>query len=81
MVAKLCSFGPTREEAILSLKAALEHYYISGIKTNIFFLSAILNHPVFLSGKQTTHFLEKENLNITVLIGVALLYYQQVTYT
>jgi len=59
MVAKLITYGPTREDAIKTMVRALEEFYVSPIKTTISLHSKILNHPLFRDGKVTTHFLEK----------------------
>jgi acetyl-CoA carboxylase biotin carboxylase subunit len=57
MMAKLISYGATREEAIQTMQAALGQYNILGISTNIPFLLAILAHPAFQAGHTTTHFI------------------------
>lgn len=62
MVAKLITFGKTRREAIATMRRALEEFYISPIKTTIGLYSRVLSHPLFLEGKVSTHFLEK-NMN------------------
>lgn len=59
MVAKLIVHAPTRAEAIKIMKRALEEFYVSPIKTTVPLHLEILNHPTFLEGKVTTHFLEK----------------------
>jgi len=59
MVAKLITFGKDRTEAINIMNRALEEFYISPIKTTIDLHLKILNHPQFLAGKVSTHFLEK----------------------
>lgn len=58
MLAKVISYGRNRQEAIRVMKRALGEFYISPIKTTIGLHSEILNHPQFLEGKVTTHFLE-----------------------
>ncbi len=59
MVAKLIAYGDDRKEAIAIMKRALDEFYISPVKTTSGLHSEILNHPTFLEGKITTHFLEK----------------------
>jgi len=59
MVAKLITFARTRKEAIAIMRRALDEFYISPIKTTIGLHNEILNHPVFLEGKVSTHFIEK----------------------
>ncbi len=58
MLAKLITYGRNRQEAIRIMKRALEEFYISPIKTTIGLHMEILNHPQFVEGKVTTHFLE-----------------------
>ncbi len=60
MIAKLVTWGATREDAIRVMQQALEHYYIRGVETNIPFVSAIMNHPRFQRGELTTHFIAEE---------------------
>ena len=59
MVAKLIVHDKTRPEAIRKMRRALEEFYISPIKTTIGLHSEILEHPLFVEGKISTHFLEK----------------------
>lgn len=59
MVAKLITYGKTRKDAIATMKRALDEFYISPIKTTIGLHSKIMNHPDFVTGKVSTHFLEK----------------------
>jgi acetyl-CoA carboxylase biotin carboxylase subunit len=59
MVAKLITFGRNRKEAICIMKRALEEFYISPIKTTIELHQRIIDHPAFLEGNISTHFLEK----------------------
>jgi len=59
MVAKLITYGPTRKDAIMIMRRALDEFYISPIKTTIDLHSEILNHSLFMDGKVSTHFLEK----------------------
>lgn len=59
MVAKLIVHDKTRGEAIRKMRRALEEFYISPIKTTIGLHSEILEHPLFVEGKVSTHFLEK----------------------
>jgi acetyl/propionyl-CoA carboxylase alpha subunit len=58
MVSKLLSHGKDRGQAIDRMKRALEEYRISGVTTNIEFHKAILNHPEFVAGKLSTHFID-----------------------
>ncbi len=60
MVAKIISYGADRTECIANLSKALNHYKISGVETNIQFLSAILMDEDFQSGDITTNFIEEK---------------------
>ena len=64
MIAKLIAFGNDRTEAINRLHLALKHYHIGGVKTNIPFLQAIINHPKFIATKLNTNFLSQEKIEI-----------------
>ena len=50
--------GKDREEAISKMAYALSNFHVSGIETNIEFLSTIVAHPDFKSGKTNTRWLE-----------------------
>ena len=60
MIAKIISFGTTRNEAIAKMKRALEELVIDGVDTNRDFLFEIIRHPDFIRGKFDTSFIEKE---------------------
>lgn len=60
MVAKVCSYGDDREQAIGLLKSALSSYIIEGISHNASFLEAVLGHERFVRGDITTNFIEQE---------------------
>jgi acetyl-CoA carboxylase biotin carboxylase subunit len=59
LVAKLITYGKTREEAIARMKRALREFVISGIKTTIPLHQRILENPEFIAGDYTIHWLEK----------------------
>lgn len=59
MVAKLITYGETREEAIAKMKRALSEFAIQGVETTIAFHEKLMNHEVFVSGDFDTKFLEK----------------------
>lgn len=59
MVAKLITYGKNRDEAIRIMLRALDEFLIGPIKTTIGLHKEILNHPLFLKGAVSTHFLEK----------------------
>jgi acetyl-CoA carboxylase biotin carboxylase subunit len=59
IIAKLITWGRTREEAIQRMLRALSEYQIIGIKTTIPIFKRILLNPKFYSGKYNTHFLNE----------------------
>jgi len=61
MIAKLCTWAPSRDDAIVQMRNALDAFEIEGIGHNIPFLSAVMDHPKFCSGDITTAFIEEEN--------------------
>lgn len=58
MVAKLITYGDTREIAMDRMYRALREYMIGGIKTSIPFCAAIMKDPVFRDGGATTKYIE-----------------------
>ncbi len=60
MIAKLCTWAPTREAAIEEMRVALDSFEIEGIGHNLPFLAAVMDHPKFISGDMTTAFIEEE---------------------
>ncbi len=59
LVAKLITYGKTRDEAIARMRRALREFVISGIKTTIPLHERILENPEFCAGEYTIHWLEK----------------------
>lgn len=57
MIAKLITYGKTREEAIIRMKRALDEFGIEGIHTTIPFHRLIMEHDVFVKGDFNTNFL------------------------
>ncbi len=60
MIAKLCTWGPTREEAIEAMRVALDRFEVEGIGHNLPFVAAVMDHPKFISGDMTTAFIAEE---------------------
>jgi propionyl-CoA carboxylase alpha chain len=60
MIAKLITWGQTRDEAADLQIAALDRFEIEGLGHNIDFVSAIMQHPHFRSGELTTGFIAEE---------------------
>ncbi len=58
LVAKLITYGRTRDEAIARMRRALREFVISGIKTTIPLHERILENPDFRAGNYTIHWLE-----------------------
>ncbi|MBD8003531.1 acetyl-CoA carboxylase biotin carboxylase subunit [Bacillus norwichensis] len=58
MIAKLITYGSTREEAIARMKRALEEFIIEGVHTTIPFHLKLLENETFVSGDFNTKFLE-----------------------
>lgn len=59
MIAKVITWGDTREEAIERMDRALAEFVLTGIKSNIVLHRSILKHPKFLNGQYTTQFIER----------------------
>ncbi|WP_416368704.1 acetyl-CoA carboxylase biotin carboxylase subunit [Tritonibacter mobilis] len=60
MIAKLCTWAPTRDAAIEAMRVALDSFEVEGIGHNLPFLSAVMDHPKFVSGEMTTAFIAEE---------------------
>ncbi|MBN8630109.1 MAG: acetyl/propionyl/methylcrotonyl-CoA carboxylase subunit alpha [Rhodobacterales bacterium] len=60
MIAKLCTWGPTRADAIEEMRLALDTFEVEGIGHNLPFCSTVMDHPRFTSGNITTAFIAEE---------------------
>ncbi|MEM1352715.1 MAG: acetyl/propionyl/methylcrotonyl-CoA carboxylase subunit alpha [Pseudomonadota bacterium] len=60
MIAKLCTWAPTRAAAIEQMRIALDSFEVEGIGHNLPFLSAVMDHAKFVSGDMTTAFIAEE---------------------
>ncbi|MCT8330387.1 acetyl-CoA carboxylase biotin carboxylase subunit [Albidovulum sediminis] len=60
MIAKLCTWAPTRGEAIEGMRNALDTFEVEGIGHNLPFCSAVMDHPRFVEGAMTTAFIAEE---------------------
>ena len=69
MIAKLASFGASRDEARRKLITALEDAVALGVKTNQKFLANCLRHPVFVAGAATTAFIESRSEELLIPDG------------
>ncbi len=59
MIAKLVTFGKTRNEAIVKMKEAINQYVIEGIATTLPFGKFVMNHDSFISAHFDTHFVKE----------------------
>ncbi|WP_037086438.1 acetyl-CoA carboxylase biotin carboxylase subunit [Neorhizobium vignae] len=60
MIAKLCTWAPDRLTAIDAMGKALDDFEVDGIGHNLPFLSAVMDHGRFRSGRITTAFIAEE---------------------
>ncbi len=60
MIAKLCSYGKDRKEAIEHMRQALGSFAIGGVSHNISFLETIMKNERFVSGNISTAFIKEE---------------------
>jgi acetyl-CoA carboxylase biotin carboxylase subunit len=61
LVAKLITFGQSRDEAIARMSRALDMFVVEGVYTTIPLHQRIMQHPDFQAGRLDTHFLERLN--------------------
>ncbi|MDI5887887.1 acetyl-CoA carboxylase biotin carboxylase subunit [Flavobacterium yafengii] len=66
MLAKLITYGETRDEAIQIMIKAIEDYRVEGVQTTLPFGKFVFEHEAFRSGKFDTHFV-KNYYNADVL--------------
>jgi acetyl-CoA carboxylase biotin carboxylase subunit len=59
LLAKLIVSGRNRKEALSLMQKALQHFTVSGVSTNIAFLSLIITHNDFITGNINTRWLEE----------------------
>lgn len=59
MLAKLITYGKTREEAIELMIEAIANYRVEGISTTLPFGTFVCEHEAFRSGNFDTHFVKK----------------------
>jgi propionyl-CoA carboxylase alpha chain len=60
MIAKLVTHAPTRAQAVAAQADALDAFAIEGIRHNIPFLAALMQHPRWQAGKLATGFIADE---------------------
>jgi acetyl-CoA carboxylase biotin carboxylase subunit len=59
MIAKLITYGKSREDAIERMVRAIDEYEITGIQTTLGFGRFVMEHEAFRSGNFDTHFVSK----------------------
>jgi acetyl-CoA carboxylase, biotin carboxylase subunit len=67
MIAKLITYGKTRNEAIQRMVRAIEEYDITGIQTTLSFCKYAITHEAFVSGDFDTNFVKKYFSDTSVL--------------
>ncbi len=60
MIAKLCTWAPTRLGAIEAMAAALDAFEVEGVGHNLPFLSTVMEQPRFREGRLTTGYIAEE---------------------
>lgn len=58
MLAKLITYGETREEAVQLMKQAIASYHVEGVETTLSFGKFVFEHEAFRSGTFDTHFVK-----------------------
>lgn len=58
MLAKLITYGKTREEAIELMLEAIENYQVEGVETTLTFGTFVCEHEAFRTGNFDTHFVK-----------------------
>ena len=71
MIAKLIAHGPDRDAARRALSAGARRTEALGIRTNLEFLAACLDHPVFAAGDATTAFIAENEADLLPDLTVA----------
>jgi len=60
MIAKLCTWAPTRLEAINAMAVALDSFEVEGVGNNLPFLSTVMDQERFREGRLTTGYIAEE---------------------
>ena len=60
MIAKLITYGATRDRAIAHMRDALNEFFIRGVAHNISFLAALMVHTRFMTGRISTNMIAEE---------------------
>jgi acetyl-CoA carboxylase biotin carboxylase subunit len=59
LLAKLCVWGPSREEALTRARKAVGEFVIEGPKTNLRFFTELLDDAQFCNGDYDTHLIDR----------------------
>ena len=59
LLSKVITWGPTRQDALASMRRALAEFRVVGISTTIPFCQFVLADSEFKAGRYTTHFVEE----------------------
>ena len=60
MIAKLITYGATRDRAIAHMRDALNEFFIRGVAHDISFLAALMVHTRFMTGRLSTNMIAEE---------------------
>ncbi len=60
MIAKLCTWAPTRIEAVDAMAVALDSFEVEGVGNNLPFLSTVMEQQRFRDGRLTTGYIAEE---------------------
>jgi len=60
MICKLCTYAPTRQEALDKMEIALDNYMIVGVGHNIPFLRDVIRDNRFKEGRLTTNYIPEQ---------------------
>jgi acetyl-CoA carboxylase biotin carboxylase subunit len=59
LLAKVIAHAPTRAEAVVRMRSALDEFIVGGIRTNIPLHQALLRFPEVIEGRMTTRTIER----------------------
>jgi len=59
LLAKLLVWGTDRDDAIRTMRRALDEFYVTGVATTVPFHKHVMHHPKFVNGKFGNHFAEE----------------------
>jgi len=60
MISKLCTWGKTRDDAIVLMEKALDQYVVHGLSNNLAFCRSVMRNKVFREGKYGTGFIPEQ---------------------